>query len=184
MLKTLNSFIRQGAVTLVMLGSLVLVSACGATGSPIPSPTTDTAGNATPTTDTKGGMVLDKAGLVAALKLAGVNATSAGSVEQPFMSVPGEAFNAGNEAMQVFEYADEAAVESDASKIKPDGTIDGSSVSWMAQPHFYRSGRIIVIYIGTDQTVLTALSAAIGQPFATGANVSSPKLPLEGTPQP
>ena len=100
------------------------------------------------------------------------------------MSVTGEAFQAGNEAIQVFEYADQGAAEKDSAKIHPDGTIDGTNVGWMAQPHFYRAGRIIAIYIGTDQKVLAALDSTIGPPFATGPNVTGPKIPGTGTPQP
>jgi len=192
MLQARIPFVGRQAAILVALGGLFLISACGgatpppdtgATSLPAAGTTPETAPKATPATTpgATGGMVTDKAGLISALQAAGITVTSAGKVEQPFLSVSGEAFQAGSEAIQVFEYANESAASADASKIQPDGTIAGSSVGWMAQPHFYHAGRLLVIYVGTDQRVLAALDSAMGQAFATGPNVSGPKIPPAGT---
>ena len=192
MLQARNPFVGRKAAILVALGSLFLISACGgatptpdtgATSLPAAGTTPETAPKATPATTpgTTAGTVTDKAGLISALQSAGITVTSAGKVQQPFLSVPGEAFQAGSEVIQVFEYPGESAASADASKIKPDGTIAGSSVGWMAQPHFYHAGRLIVIYVGTDQRVLAALDSAMGPAFATGPNISGPKIQPAGT---
>ncbi len=41
-------------------------------------------------------------------------------------------------------------------------------VSWVATPHYYRRGRLQVIYIGEEDTVRTALRAVLGAAFAGG----------------
>jgi hypothetical protein len=107
-----------------------------------------------------------QADLVAALKAAGLTLDPAGPVQQPFLTGSGTAFNRG--AVQIFEYADAAAAGQDAAKIKPDGSVAGTNVGWLAQPHFYRSGRLLLIYLGADAPTLNTLSVVLGAPFATG----------------
>ncbi|HUS14978.1 MAG TPA: hypothetical protein VM536_08155 [Chloroflexia bacterium] len=108
-----------------------------------------------------------QAELVAALQAAGLTLAPGGPVQQPFLAVPGAAFNRGD--VQVFEYADAAAAGADAAKIQADGSIPGVMVDWMAQPHFYRTGRLVVIYLGADPAALKALDSLLGPAFATGA---------------
>jgi hypothetical protein len=114
------------------------------------------------------------ASLLTALGQAGLTVTQAGAVQQPFLSVPGQAITANGQTIQAFEYPDAAAAARDAAKIQPDGTIPNTSVMWGAQPHFYRADRLLVIYVGTDATVLAALTSALGAPFATGPNFGGP----------
>ena len=90
-----------------------------------------------------------------------------GPIEQPFLAVKGTGYEAGNSFMQVFEYADQAAADADASKISADGTIEGYSINWVASPHFYKIGRLIVIYLGDDAADLGTLKTTLGDPFAT-----------------
>jgi hypothetical protein len=69
--------------------------------------------------------------------------------------------------LNVFEYPTIAAAESDAARVSPDGSFVGNAViSWIGPPHFYKSGRLIVIYAGTDDAVLRPLEAVLGSPFA------------------
>ena len=39
-------------------------------------------------------------------------------------------------------------------------------ISWIAPPHFYQVGRLIVFYIGSDQPTLDLLTAVLGPQFA------------------
>jgi hypothetical protein len=39
-------------------------------------------------------------------------------------------------------------------------------MSWMATPHFYKTGRILVLYVGDDQKVIDVLTGALGPQFA------------------
>jgi hypothetical protein len=115
-------------------------------------------------------VITDKASVIAALQKAGITLTSAGLADAPYLSTPTEAFNGGT--FQIAEYADEAAAARDAGKIQPDGTVPGKMISWLGQPHFYRAGRVILVYIGNDPALLTPLEAILGKPFATGRSVS------------
>ncbi len=151
--------------------SLALVGGCDIGGGPPASPPTS-----------HGGPVVDQPSLIDALRQAGHTVNPVGTIQQPFLSAPGNTVQVNNETIQVFEYESEAAASADAAKIPPDANIPGMMINWVAQPHFYRSGRIIVIYPGTDPTVLAALETALGEPFAVGAG--GPGASGQGTPTP
>jgi hypothetical protein len=183
-MSTLLSFSRLRHTRIVpafaLLFTLVL-GGCGTGAQPEPTtppaPTNDNvAPTATaptaPTATTAGGTAgtggIDTAqSLVDALAKAGITVSSTGPIQQPFFSVKGESYTAGTGYLQIFEYADQAAAGADAAKVKPDGTIEGYSVDWVASPHFYKMGRLIVIYLGDDTADLAALQGVLGDPFAT-----------------
>lgn len=53
------------------------------------------------------------------------------------------------------------------NRFAPDGDSVGTSMMmWVDTPHFYKAGRIIVLYIGSDQTILDLLVQTIGTQFA------------------
>ena len=39
---------------------------------------------------------------------------------------------------------------------------------WMATPHFFKSGKLIVLYLGDDVAVMTLLTGLLGPQFAGG----------------
>jgi hypothetical protein len=85
----------------------------------------------------------------------------------PFFSVRARqlAVNGGN--TQVFEYASTDDASREAALVSTDGSAVGSvQASWIDLPHFYRSGRIIVLYVGRELAVLQPLQAVLGPPFA------------------
>ena len=56
-----------------------------------------------------------------------------------------------------------------AAGISPDGfTVNGAKVSWPDTPHFYKTDRLLVVYVGHDAGVIQALVAALGAQFAGG----------------
>lgn len=90
-------------------------------------------------------------------------------VRQPFFLVSGRIIKVNKENIQVFEYSNAATAESQAKLVSPDGTTIGNSKpSWMATPHFFKSQKLIVIYIGDDKTILRILQGALGDQFAGG----------------
>jgi hypothetical protein len=90
-------------------------------------------------------------------------------VWQPFFSASGRIMKVNNEAIQVFEYSKPATTESQAKRVSPDGkTIGNSKPSWMSTPHFFKSQKLILIYVGDDQTILRILQAELGKQFAGG----------------
>ena len=107
--------------------------------------------------------------LVGAMKAQGLNVERAGGVSQPFFSVEGRALTVGGENVQVFQYRTAEAAAKEAGQVSPDGSGTGTSmVSWVGTPHFFRGGKLIVLYVGDNPKVLEALRAHLGQQFAGG----------------
>jgi len=115
----------------------------------------------------QGGSASDYTSVVDDLRGTGVTIASGGEVSQSFLSGKGQAILVNGEQVQIFEYVDEAAVEADAASVSADGgTVGTTMITWVATPHFYRSGKVIVLYIGEDATVLKALETVLGSQFA------------------
>lgn len=76
---------------------------------------------------------------------------------------------ASREKVLAYEFSSEAEAEAAASKVSPDGSGIGLKyVNWRATPHFYRRGKLIVIYEGEQKLMTDTLSAALGPRFAGG----------------
>lgn len=124
-------------------------------------------GGSTATTVPQGGQ--DNAGFIAALEGEGATVEEGEPITQPFFSPEGNTYKVNGADIQVFEYPDEDAMENEASQVAPDGGSVGTSmVSWMDTPHFYKAGRIIILYVGNDPAVLGLLESTIGPQFAGG----------------
>ncbi|HEX5838346.1 MAG TPA: hypothetical protein VFY26_10995 [Anaerolineales bacterium] len=120
-----------------------------------------------PVDTTPGGEVEELEGLVEALQAEGADVELGDAIEQPFLSVPGQIIKVDGADVQVFEYASTEDLGLEASQVSEDGSSIGTSmVSWMAPPHFYRTGRLLVLYIGEDQEVIDLLESAVGPQFA------------------
>jgi hypothetical protein len=123
-----------------------------------------------PTTSHGGGEaqgVKDHVTLVDHLRVAGAKVEPAGEAIQPFFSVKGTVLKVDGADVQVFEYDAPGAAEAEARKVSPDGSEVGTShVGWVAPPHFFRKGRIVVVYIGDDPNLLRLLQGALGPQFA------------------
>src|SRR6266545_4184929 len=119
--------------------------------------------NATSNASTKPLSVEDQASLLSALKAADATVEVGDSITQDFFSVEGQTVKVNGADLQVFEYENAPAMEKDASQVAPDGgSIGTSMVTWIDTPHFYKAGRIIVLYLGNDQTILGLLNKAMG----------------------
>ena len=58
-------------------------------------------------------------------------------------------------------------VAHDADQVASDGSsIGGQVMMWMATPHFYKSGKLIVLYVGDEAAITTLLAGALGPQFA------------------
>jgi hypothetical protein len=78
--------------------------------------------------------------------------------------------------IQVYQYANAKAMEVEASCVSHDGFSitkdwgDGKAssifVNWIGTPHFYKAGRIIVIYIGDNYSIISLLQNGLGKQFA------------------
>lgn len=104
------------------------------------------------------------------LRSAGANVKlTAERLRQPFFSVPGRIVSINNESVQVFKFANASAAEGAAKRVAPDGmTIGNSKPSWMGPPHFFKSGKLIVLYVGANESVLKVLQTSLGSQIAGG----------------
>ncbi len=138
----------------------VLGTGC-ASPQPSPSPTP------LPPIVSHGGPVTDYISLFDNLRAAGATVEPAGDISQPFFSVKGNAITVNGENVQVFEYADAATAEAEAAFVSADGSSIGTTmVSWVAAPHFYKTGRLIVLYVGDNEAVINVLETVLGSQFA------------------
>ena len=144
---------------------LVLASGVsGCTGSSVASSTVP-ATQASPAAEAP--MVEDKAGLTAALQAVGATVETGELVSQAFFSPEGTIIKVNGADVQVFEYESVEAMEEEASQVTPDGDSIGTTmVTWVDTPHFYKAGRIIALYVGSDGMVLDLLEEALGPQFA------------------
>lgn len=109
----------------------------------------------------------DYASLIVNLQNAGATIEQQGEVIQPFFSVSGQSIKVNGEDIQVFEYQSEAGAESEVALVSPDGSSIGTSIPfWIGPPHFYQSGKIIVLYIGENKAVTDLLQELLGSQFA------------------
>lgn len=145
-------------VSMLAMALGLLLSACG--GAP-----TASASNASP----EPRAVEDQASLVAALKAAGATIETADPISQPFFSVEGNIIKVNGADVQLFEYESSEVMELESSQIAPDGSSNATTmITWIDTPHFYKAGKIIVLYIGSDATVLDLLQDVLGPQFAGG----------------
>jgi hypothetical protein len=110
---------------------------------------------------------LDLPGLIDALRASGATVQSGEAVEQPFFTVPGRFVHVNGQDVQVFQHPDAAGAQREPGLVSPDGgTVGGSAIMWAAPPHFYRKGRLIVLYVGDDSSVESVLQLVLGLQFA------------------
>lgn len=79
-------------------------------------------------------------------------------------AAPGVAYRVGDYWMNVHLYSDATAAQENADRI-PVGADSGIS-DWVSSPHFFLCDRIIALYLGQDQNVITALTELCGPHFA------------------
>ncbi len=115
--------------------------------------------------------------LIAQLKAAGAKVVPGAGLNQPFMAVGGHTLTVNGEQVQVYEYASASDADKQASSISPDGTsfttissngipVGATQVDWVKPPHLYKAGRIIVIYIGANDSLIHLLEGVVGKQFA------------------
>jgi hypothetical protein len=111
--------------------------------------------------------VTDRASLINKLRAAGASVKVVGEVDQPFLSVTGTMIKLRGEDVQVFQYSSAKEMEAQAALISRDGTAVGTrKIHWIGSPHFFKQGRVLVLYVGQDTKVEKALEAVLGPQFA------------------
>jgi hypothetical protein len=88
-------------------------------------------------------------------------------VPQPFFSVAARIVNVNGQGVQIFEYAQASKAGNEAKRVSSNGmTIGTSKPSWLSTPHFFKTKKLIVLYVGDDQTILRILQSSLGKQFA------------------
>ena len=119
------------------------------------------------TATAKSPQVEDQASLIAGLQSTGATVAVGDTVIQDFFTPEGHIIKVNGMDIQVFEYQNAGAMEKEASQVAPDGGSVGTSMMmWMDAPHFYKAGRIIILYVGSDTTILNLLAKVVGPQFA------------------
>jgi hypothetical protein len=146
-----------------LAGCWLLVAAVGVSGCGVSASASDQSRQADP----RSPRVTDYASLVAGLRATGASVKSGAKVDQPFFPVSGRLIEVHGEEVQVFQFADAAEVKAQAARISPTGTAIGTTkVQWIGPPHFYRTDRLLVLYVGGSGRVLKALETVLGPQFA------------------
>ncbi len=119
--------------------------------------------------ETEGVSAVDFDGLVNRQQAAGATVGMAGTVSQPFFTPEGQVITVNGQDVQLFEYENAADAKTEADLVSPDGSSVGTSImSWIATPHFYNSGKFIVLYVGNHNDTIELLDVALGLQFAGG----------------
>lgn len=101
--------------------------------------------------------------LMKQLRSAGATVETGGPIQQPFFSVEGKTIKINGQDVQIFQYVDENARQAESNKISKDGSSIGTNmVNWMEPPHFWVTGKIIVLYVGKNQEVIDMMSKIVG----------------------
>jgi hypothetical protein len=168
-------------ILILLMGMLILsLSACGRIRDVVPGlgsfnrPTVEA-------TDVASGEGYND--LVNALRAAGAEVSAAGRIEQPFFPVVGQVIDIDGTSVQVFEFEDQSTRQQVSDTISASGDEIGRFMpGWIDQPNFWASGRLIVLYLGEDQTLIELLSSVLGNPITEPgeAVVVGPEAILKG----
>lgn len=118
-----------------------------------------------------GGAVHDAAGLLKALQATNLTVSVGPQVTERFVTITGQTLFVNGERVEVFEYATPEAANADAARIDPEAcmvtTPNGTiNLDWPDSPHLYKSGRLIVLYVGTTASMKQLLTSMLGGQFA------------------
>lgn len=104
-------------------------------------------------------------GVYNALKAMGTPVEVGGEVRQPFFEDRGRILRVNGAEVELFEFDSKEDADEAAEQIGAAGTISGQP-AWSAPPHWYRTDRVLMLYLGSDPSVRAALEAAAGSQFA------------------
>jgi hypothetical protein len=141
------------SLVIVILAAALLTACAGNRG-----------GEVTPAPDL---YVIDKEGLIAALNAADAVREVGEPVMQEYFSVGGANVKVRESDILVFEFDSAEVMEADATLVSSDGgSIGTTMITWISTPHFFKAGRLIVVYVGDDAEMLAQLQSLLGAQFA------------------
>jgi hypothetical protein len=82
-----------------------------------------------------------------------------------FFSVFPKYVDINEHRIYIYEFPDTSTADSQADTISNDGfSIGNAMIDWIDKPHFYKQGKLIVSYIGSDNEILGNLKKILGEP--------------------
>jgi len=104
---------------------------------------------------------------IKSLEKSGYKINSSTQENKGFLSGTLTAININDDTICVYEYKNNQQIEEDLKTISSDGSMVGNAeVEWIKAPHLYKSGNIIVIYVGENKEMTEALEKLLGKQFA------------------
>lgn len=85
----------------------------------------------------------------------------------PYFRMPAARYLLNGESLYAFEYGSASEAAEEAGRIAPNGASVGTTqISWISDPHFYRAGPVIALYVGKQSSTLDLLQSVLGQQIA------------------
>lgn len=84
----------------------------------------------------------------------------------------------GDELISVYVFEDARRREETAGRIDrvdPTDVDESTHIDWTGAPRFWQRDRILVLYVGGDETTEATLTSIMGQPFARGPGRPAPR---------
>ncbi|MDF1558157.1 MAG: hypothetical protein P1P80_08290 [ANME-2 cluster archaeon] len=101
------------------------------------------------------------------LRSEGLEIKTLGISRQPFFSIRSMNLTIDGELVYVFDYSNISAARKDMALVSPDAkSINNTRTRWTGTPHFYNSEEVIVLYVGDNTKIITALESGMGAQFA------------------
>jgi hypothetical protein len=111
--------------------------------------------------------------LVSSLRAKGITVEMRGETSHQrngYFSVSSKDLEAGGALLKAFEYDSEAKADADARQIGANGQPNPTAVlDWIAAPHFFKQGPLIVVYFGCSANILLILTDLLGVSIARGS---------------
>ncbi len=105
----------------------------------------------------------DYTDLLGALRASGAKVEPAGDVTIPFFSVKGHLIRVNGNDVQVFEFDDPNTAAAQLVALQSAATSQAEGTRTPSpEPHIYKKGRIIVVYVGNDKNVQSMLGSIMG----------------------
>ncbi len=116
--------------------------------------------------------------LVAALGDAGRTVVETTEAGVPAFGVPTRMLQVNQAVVQVYEYVNVEERIAISKAISPDGkAVDGTAIVWPDRPKFWATGRLIVVYTGTDGGVILLLGGLLGDPLTWSSTLVDEPYP-------
>ena len=109
--------------------------------------------------------------LLKLLNTNGFKYSKAHTIKDSYLSVPEKQILVDNEVLGIYEYRSNISMEKDASYIDKSGCSICTpylivNLCVQAYPYFFKKDRLIINYVGTNESILEFLNTNFGPPFA------------------